>query len=292
MAGPLFFDGKPDGHPDPGKDNVLRLIRELGDQGLNFIDTAEQYGGGESERRVGEAILGHRDEWILSSKFGYRVGEQGQRVDDSSPPTIMSSLEGSLGRLKTDVIDVYLYHCAPDRAGLDEARLVLEQARKKGKIRYYGISTSDVDLVRDMAAKDMVDVVQYPTSLLNESAAMSDLAGECDMGTQLRGVMAQGRLSGKYLSAAPELADDDIRKNWMSAEDYTGFETLQALIPSEYSLAQLAIRWMLDDPRHHSICLGAKNQPDYQSAIQALDLPTLAADTRQAVVSWVQRQQA
>jgi aryl-alcohol dehydrogenase-like predicted oxidoreductase len=75
LGGPLFFDGKPDGHPDPGKENVLRMIRELGDLGINAIDTAEQYSNGESERRTGEALKGVRDQWIISTKFGYRVGE-------------------------------------------------------------------------------------------------------------------------------------------------------------------------------------------------------------------------
>jgi len=102
LGGPLFFDGKPDGHPDPGKENVLRMVQELGDLGINSIDTAEQYGSGESERRVGEAIRGKRDQWIVTSKFGYRVGTDHQRIDDSSPNTILPSLEGSLRRLNTD----------------------------------------------------------------------------------------------------------------------------------------------------------------------------------------------
>jgi aryl-alcohol dehydrogenase-like predicted oxidoreductase len=63
LGGPLFFDGKPDGHPDPGKANVIRMIHELGDLGVNAIDTAEQYSAGESERRVGEALKGRRDQW-------------------------------------------------------------------------------------------------------------------------------------------------------------------------------------------------------------------------------------
>ena len=74
LGGPLAFDGKPDGHPDPGKQNVIRMIQELGDLGINAIDTAEQYSDGESERRVGEAIAADRDRWIVSTKFGYRVG--------------------------------------------------------------------------------------------------------------------------------------------------------------------------------------------------------------------------
>ena len=149
LAGPLFFGGKPDGHPDPGKDYVLRLIRELGERGINSIDTAEQYGNGESERRVGEAIQGRRDRWIVSTKFGYRVAPDGTRVDDSGPDTIMSSLEGSLRRLRTDYIDIYLFHCAPRLADLDTSRNVLEQAKAQGKIRYSGISTGNVELTPD-----------------------------------------------------------------------------------------------------------------------------------------------
>ena len=108
LGGPLFFDGKPDGHPDPGKENVIRMIHELGDLGINAIDTAEQYSAGESERRVGEALKGRRDQWVVSTKFGYRIGPNNTRDDGSQPETIMPSLEGSLNRLGTDVIDVYL----------------------------------------------------------------------------------------------------------------------------------------------------------------------------------------
>ena len=61
LGGPLTLDGKPDGHPDPGEANVIRLIHELGDLGVNAIDTAEQYSAGESERRVGKALKGRRD---------------------------------------------------------------------------------------------------------------------------------------------------------------------------------------------------------------------------------------
>ena len=82
LGGPLFFEGQPDGHPDPGRENVIRMIHELGDLGVNAIDTAEQYSAGESERRVGEALAGRRDQWVLSTKFGYRVGPNHIREDD------------------------------------------------------------------------------------------------------------------------------------------------------------------------------------------------------------------
>ena len=83
LAGPLLLDGKSDGHPDLGRPFVIDLIRRCGDLGVNLIDTAEQYGAGESESRVGEAVRGRRDRWIISTKFGAIVGPQGERINDA-----------------------------------------------------------------------------------------------------------------------------------------------------------------------------------------------------------------
>lgn len=288
LGGPLFFDGKPDGHPDPGKENVIRMIHELGDLGINAIDTAEQYSAGESERRVGEALKGRRDHWVISTKFGFRVGPNNTREDDASPATIFPSLEGSLKRLGTDRIDIYLYHCAPKIEDLDEGRAVLEKAKEQGKIRSYGISTNNIQLIRSMIEHRAVDVVQFASSLLDSAAELSALAGEHGLGTQLRGVMAQGRLSGKYFSAAPQFRPDDNRSN-RGCFDYQKYAAFKPLIPEGYTMAQVALRWILDQPEHHTICMGAKNMVDYRTALAALDLPKLSMETCAALAACAQR---
>ena len=281
LGGPLFFDGKPDGHPDPGKENVIRMIHELGDLGINAIDTAEQYSAGESERRVGEALKDRRDQWVVSTKFGYRVGSDNTRDDGSQPETIMPSLEGSLKRLGTDFIDIYLYHCAPEVAWLDEGRAVLEQAKAQGKIRSYGISTANAELLCEMVKRDAVEVVQFPSSLLNENSKVWKLAQDNHLGTQVRGVMAMGRLSGKYFEKKPEFRPDDNRSDWCSNEDYSRFAPLAECVPEGYTMAQTAIRWILDHPGCHTICMGAKNIDDYRAAIAAAELPPLTQDVTQ-----------
>lgn len=276
LGGPLFFDGKPDGHPDPGKEHVIRMIHELGELGVNSIDTAEQYSDGESERRVGEALTGRRDDWVITSKFGYRVGPGGTRIDDSTPPTIMSSLEGSLKRLGTDYLDVYLYHCAPEVENLAEGRAILEQARGQGKIRAYGISTENVELVGRMIEEDAVEVIQFPTSLLDEAPDMWTLGQKNGLGLQLRGVMAQGRLSGKYFQKKPEFRSDDNRSRWCKDEDYSRFAVLAACLPEGMTMAQAAIRWVLDHPGAGTICMGAKNIEDYHAAISVAQMEPLS----------------
>lgn len=279
LAGPVAFDGKPDGHPDPGKKSVLRLIGELFDRGLNFIDTAEQYGDGEAERRTGEAIASHRHEWIVSTKFGYRVGPGNTRIDDSSPGTIRESIEGSLRRLQTDYIDIYLYHCPPDPADLPEARSLLEKARDEGKIRHFGISGPNLDLIKSLHKNELLDVLQFPVSLLDPQPAITEFVTQHNIGTQLRGIMAQGRLSGKYLAHTPTWKADDNRSQHLAGEDLTRFAKLAECLPDSYTLGQASLRWALDQPGHHSVCLGAKNLADYQSAIAALSLPFLPEDT-------------
>lgn len=283
LGGPVFFDGKPDGHSDPGKVNVIRMIHELGDLGVNAIDTAEQYGAGESELRVGEALNGRRGHWVVSTKFGYRVGPNNTREDDSSPGTIMRSLEGSLKRLNTDYIDVYLYHCAPEVETLDAGRSVLEMAKAQGKIRAYGISTNNLDLAEKMVEHDAVEILQFASNLFEEHKGLWKLAEQNNLGTQVRGVMAQGRLSGKYFNRDPEFRSDDNRAVRCKDTDFRKCAVLADCLPEGITMAQAAIRWILDHPGCHTICMGAKNIEDYRIALAAAALPPLAPAVRNAL---------
>lgn len=276
LAGPVTFDGKPDGHPDPGRKSVLKMIAQLHEAGVNAIDTAEQYGDGEGERRTGEAIRGHRDDWIVSTKFGYRVGHSPDgthqtRIDDSSPGTILASLEGSLKRLETDYIDIFLYHCAPDLSDIAEAAAILEKAKQQGKARFTGISTDRLDLLEALHQHGILDVVQFPTSLLHPATEVSAFVKEHNVGTQLRGIMANGRLSGKYLETTPTWHPDDHRGGKFSATDFAAMQELAALLPATCTLDQAALQWSLRPDHHHTVCLGAKTLTDAQSSIAALD---------------------
>jgi aryl-alcohol dehydrogenase-like predicted oxidoreductase len=79
LGGPLTLDGKADGHPELGREFCINLIRQCGDLDISFVGTAEQYGNGESERRVDQSLKGRRDQWIVSTKFGNQVGPNGER---------------------------------------------------------------------------------------------------------------------------------------------------------------------------------------------------------------------
>ena len=288
LGGPLRLDGKVDGHPDIGEAAAVDLIRRCGDDlGITLVDTAEQYGAGESERRVGVALEGRRERWVISTKFGARVGPHGERVNDASASGVALALEGSLRRLRTDRIDLYLCHVAPDPRELDGVARALADAKRAGKIRAAGISTANPEHCRWFAERGMLDVVQYPRSLLSRdddplSAAVDGAGGI------VRGAFAGGRLSGKYFAAPPCFSADDIR-----AGRFTGEAGVQAfrrcavfaeLVTPTRTMPQVALRWLLDLPGTHSVILGAKSLAEYRDAVGACALPPLTAGERRRVV--------
>ena len=279
LSGALTIDGRADGFPDIGEDKAIALIRGCGDLGINLIDTAEIYGlAGEGERRIGKAIKGQRDRWIVSSKFGMRRGEDGQRIINCHPDTIRTSLEASLQRLNTDYLDIYLYHVPPQPELIEAGKAVLDALKQEGKIRFYGISTDNPDELEALIKHDAVDVVNCDRSLINCPRKILKLVADNNLGMITRGSLAKGRLSGKYFRDEPQLSTKDFRHtvefNWRKYRSY------ERLIPPGSTMVGLALRYLLDFDSTQTIILGGKSLADYQNAITALDLAPISATTR------------
>jgi len=279
LGGPLVLDGRADGHPDVGRQAAVSLIRRCGELGINLVDTAEQYGAGESERRVGEALASQRERWVISTKFGAMVGPSGERVSDTSARRVPESLEGSLRRLGTEWIDVYLYHVPPERSQAEVVARYLERAKEEGKVRAVGASTDNLETCRFLSALGVLDVVQFPQSLLEPREELAGLLLELGAGGIVRGALAHGRLSGRYFREPPRFAPDDIRGNWYpperAAAEFARYAVLEELVTPSRSMSQLALRYVLDRPTTHAVILGAKSIQDYEAAVAATRLPPL-----------------
>lgn len=285
LGGPLLLDGRTDGHPDLGTDEVVRLIRRCQDDlGINFIDTAEQYGAGESERRVGLALEGRRDRWIVATKFGAQVGPNGERINDVSARRIPISLEGSLRRLRTDHIDVYLYHTPPDPKEAEAVAAFLQEAKRAGKVGLVGISTNDVAQCRYLHGLGCLDVVQFATSIMNPCTEMKAFIEANGLGSIVRGAFYGGRLNGRYFDKPPALRPDDIRSNWFKpdtcAAEFGKFRVFSEFVKPGRSMVQVALRYLLDEATTHTIILGAKSFDDYAAAALAPATPALTAAER------------
>lgn len=275
LAGPLTVDGHADGFLDVGRSQAVDLIRACGDLGINGIDTAEIYGGGEGERRVGEAIAGRRDRWVVTSKFGNRVDAAGRRVEDTSPAAIRASLEGTLRRLGTDHVDVYLYHSAPRRDGVLAARETLERLAQEGKLRAWGLSTDVAQDLELLLEHEAAQVVQLPRSMRRHPGRLLAAARRRELGVMVRGVLASGLLSGRHAGGPPRFAADDFRSHGTPPRsEYAGFERLR---PARLSMAAFAIRYVLDFDGTHTVVLGGRTIADYREAASAVEAPPLSA---------------
>ena len=132
----------------------LESIEEAADFAVNngcyLFDTADCYGKGESERRLGKALNGSRSNAFITTKFGVRFDEHGSVFYDNSPDYCERALDSSLERLNTDYLDLYLVHWPDRRTSLNRLFEKLESCREDGRIRYYGVSNFSLEKIDDL----------------------------------------------------------------------------------------------------------------------------------------------
>jgi aryl-alcohol dehydrogenase-like predicted oxidoreductase len=256
---------------------AIRTIHAALDQGVNLFDTADAYGSGVSEELVGKALRGRRDNVYIATKVGNFGRRQGAALDYSSPLHIELCCDASLGRMKIDTIDLYQCHIddLADPAIFLEA---FERLVEVGKIRAYGISTNSLTVAQAFNREGKCAAIQLNYSLLNQGAA-ADLLPWCaanDIGTLIRGPIAQGVLAGKF---TPETHFDDIvRVGWNEGagrETYLRrldqIEQIRFLAHPDRTLAQAALQWVLANPAVTCAIPGAKDVAQMTANAAAAD---------------------
>jgi aryl-alcohol dehydrogenase-like predicted oxidoreductase len=148
----------------PDKQAMISLIRAAVERGVTFFDTAEVYGPFTNEELVGEALAPLRRQVVIATKFGIRV-ESGQQVQDSRPERIKQSVEGSLKRLRTDIIDLYYQHRVDPNVPIEDVAGTVKELIAQGKVRHFGMSEAGVRTIRRAHAVQPVTAVQSEYSL-------------------------------------------------------------------------------------------------------------------------------
>ncbi len=148
----------------PDKQAMISLIRTAVERGVTFFDTAEVYGPHTNEALVGEALAPVRRQVIIATKFGIRV-ENGQQVQDSRPERIQQSVEGSLKRLRTDVIDLYYQHRVDPNVPIEDVAGTVKELIQQGKVKHFGMSEAGVRTIRRAHAVQPVTALQSEYSL-------------------------------------------------------------------------------------------------------------------------------
>ncbi len=254
--------------------------------GINFIDTADVYGGGRSEQLVGKVIQGRRDQVVVSTKgglWGHHRDPDREPVFDR-PEKVIESFEASLGRLGTDYIDLYWCHIWWDRHEETEAFLAaFEQLKRDGRARAVGISTDGIDHLRHFNRDGSIDAVQLDYSVLNRKreADILPYAQHHRLGAVIRGPLSKGLLSGKFArdTAFPE---SDIRHRWPNEpwyrEQLATVERLRALQREDQTLSQLALRFVLSHPAVSVAIPGGKTPAQVEENASASRRPLLSEE--------------
>ncbi|HGE5781054.1 aldo/keto reductase [Bacillus pseudomycoides] len=234
--------------------------------GVNFIDTADVYGLGHSEKLVAQSIKEHRNDIVLSTKgglIGHHYDPDGEPVYDTVEKVI-AVFETSLLRLQTDYIDVYFCHIWWDKKEETEAFLrAFEILKRDGKVRAVGVSTHDLQYIKNFNKDGEIDVVQLDYSILNRAPENDILPylQEQNLGAVIRGPLKMGILTGKFTEQTT-FPEGDLRQDWPKEtwfqDDLRKVEQLRYLSNPKRTLGQLALRYVLSHPAVSVAIPGAK----------------------------------
>jgi len=271
----------PHGYGSADDRESIRLVHRCEELGINFVDTAPAYGrDGHSEQVLGQALKGRRDRWIVATKGGHGSTE-GKLWSDFSKARLLSQMDESLTRLQTDRVDVYLLHNPrPEDIARGECLEALAQLKDQGKARSVGVSLGGNQMGVDLCRRGSVDVLQQAIGLTSP-AAIGELlpaARDAGVGVVARGVFASGFLAG-VVSDGTEFPEDD-RRSWLDAgyreELSARADALRGLVRAGRSLAQLCIRFVLDQAGVTTVIAGSKSVEHMEENARAGDLPPLA----------------
>ena len=201
--------------PSPDRGAMVELLRQAVEHGVTLFDTAEVYGPHHNEEVVGEALQPHRDRVVIATKFGFAYDDAGQPHGlDSRPENIRRALEGSLRRLRTDVVDLLYQHRVDPAVPIEDVAGTVGELIEEGKVRHFGLSEAGVENIRRAHAVQPVTALQSEYSLFwrePEDAILATL-DELGIGFVPFSPLGRGFLTGT-VDASTEFSDGDIRAN-------------------------------------------------------------------------------
>jgi len=275
------------------EDSYASLNRAI-DLGVNFLDTADVYGDGHSEKLIGKLLkVRPNDEIFVATKAGRRLDPH--TADGYNYENLSAFVERSLANLGVKALDLLQLHCPPTEVYWQDSTFeALDRIQEDGKIKNYGVSVETVEEARMALDYPGVKTVQIIFNIFRQKPAEEffPLAEEQNVGVLARVPLASGLLSGK-MTAGREFPEDDHRnfnregRAFDRGETFSGvpFETglaaadeLKDLVPEGYTLAQLALRWILMHPAISCAIPGAKRPDQVDDNVAAADMPPLSDD--------------
>lgn len=279
-------------------DDSLAALHHAIDQGVNFIDTADVYGDGRSERLIGQVLKDRSEQIYVATKAGRRLAQQ--TVEGYNRENITTFIEDSLKNLDVETLDLVQLHCPPTEVYYrPEVFGILDDLVQAGKIRYYGVSVEKVEEALKAIEYPNVQTVQIIFNMFRHRPAERFFAEAIrrKVGILARVPLASGLLTGKMTRETTFEADDhrnynrhgesfDVGETFSGLDYDTGLEAVEAireLVPAGATMAQFALRWILSFEAVTCVIPGAKNPTQASDNIAAADLPALTPSQLEAI---------
>ncbi len=245
---------------DISETDAVDLLRYAFESGVTYYDTADQYGGGRAERLLGEAFSALGNRVVIATKLGYELDSDGwishgweHPSFNVSPEYIRSAVEGSLTRLKRDVIDIYQFHSPPPASEWDAAFGTMEDLKTEGKIRFYGMGLgSEADALKAIEETG-ISSLMLTYNILTQGMAtpVMETAAKKGIAVVVRQPLSSGLLSGQ-LGPDTEFAENDYRKTWAREKflaDLERVKQVKSIVGDKArSLPQAALKFILAHP--------------------------------------------
>jgi aryl-alcohol dehydrogenase-like predicted oxidoreductase len=239
--------------PPGDKQEMIGLIRAAVERGVTFFDTAQVYGPFTNEELVGEALAPVREQVVIATKFGFDLSTGQSSGLDSRPETITSSVDRSLRRLRTDVIDLLYQHRVDPNVPIDDVAGTVKELIADGKVKHFGLSEAGVQTIRRAHAVQPVAALQSEYSLWwrEPEAEILPTLEELGIGFVPFSPLGKGFLTGK-IDETTEFADDDFRNtiprfNADARKANRAFVELLSRVAERKgaTTAQIALGWLL-----------------------------------------------
>jgi aryl-alcohol dehydrogenase-like predicted oxidoreductase len=265
----------------------LNTIDAALEAGITFFDTADVYGDGHSEELLGRAMKGRRNRFVVATKIGWRDfdGERNRTAYDTVEKLI-AGVESNLRRLQTDHVDVIQSHINFRDPTMEVFLEGFQRLQRDGKVRAYGVSTSDFEYLKDFNADGHCATLQIDYSILNRTpeADVFPYCVENGIGVIVRGPLAMGILTGKF-GPDSQFGEGDFRRRWQEnpeereiyLEDLAKAEKLRPLAEGR-TRAQLALQFVMAHPAVTVAIPGAKTTRQLRDNVGAALLPPLTAE--------------
>ncbi len=290
------------------KDAARKIFDRYREVGGNFYDTADLYSGGASEEWLGDFVkeAGTRDEAVIATKFSFNAQPGNPNAGGNGRKNILRAVDGSLKRLKTDYIDLYIMHAWDRITPVDEVMSTLNDLVRAGKIRHIGLSdvpayyAARAQTLAELRGYEKIATLQLEYSLVSRNLEREHLPLAQDLGISITpwSPLASGFLTGKYRrengqivgqGRVAETKDSGNPVMEKFAKREKNWDILEVLMQVSKELnrtpSEIALRWVMERPQVTSVLVGATKLEQLESNLKALDftLPSMLSEKLNAV---------